>query len=53
MRLNWHQYRYYPYERELAAREVAALLRFKQVQEIEGGLELGSELINLSALTIG
>jgi hypothetical protein len=40
MRLNWHQYRYYPYERELAAREVAALLRFKQVQEIEGGLEL-------------
>ena len=26
MRLTWHSYNYYPYERDLAAREVAALL---------------------------
>ena len=25
MRLTWHDYRYYPYERELAYREIAGL----------------------------
>jgi hypothetical protein len=40
MRLNWHQYRYYPYERELAAREAASLLRYQSLQEVDGGLEL-------------
>lgn len=40
MRLNWHSYSYYPYERELAAREVAALLGGPTLREIPGGLEL-------------
>ena len=40
MRLNWHDYSYYPYERELAAREVAALFGSPDLREISGGLEL-------------
>ena len=40
MRLNWHNYNYYPYERELAAREAAALLGNGDLREIPGGLEL-------------
>lgn len=40
MRLSWHDYSYYPYERELAAREVAALFGCPALREIPGGLEL-------------
>lgn len=40
MRLIWHDYRYYPYEQELAAREVAALFDGAVLHEIQDGLEL-------------
>ena len=40
MRLSWHDYSYYPYERELAAREVAALFGRPALREIPGGIEL-------------
>ena len=40
MRLSWHDYRYYPYERELAAREVATLFNRPTLREIPGGIEL-------------
>ena len=40
MRLNWHGYSYYPYERELAVREVSALLGCPDLCEVPGGLEL-------------
>ena len=40
MLLNWHDYSYYPYERELAAREVAALFDSPALREIPGGLEV-------------
>ena len=40
MRLNWHDYSYYPYERELAAREVLALFGSPDLREISGGIEL-------------
>ena len=43
MRLTWHDYRYYPYERELAVREVAGLLRNPVFQEVPEGLELVNE----------
>ena len=43
MHLTWHGYRYYPYERELAAREVAALLGDQRLREVPGGLELAGE----------
>jgi len=38
--LNWHNYKYYPYERDLAAREVAALFNRPILREIPGGIEL-------------
>jgi len=41
MRLTWHNYRYYPYERELAAREVMALLNNTSFCEAHDGLEVG------------
>ena len=40
MRLSWHEYSYYPYERELAAREVATLFNRPDLREIPGGIEL-------------
>lgn len=36
--LVWHNYRYYPYERELAARELAALLSNVQTREAIDGI---------------
>jgi hypothetical protein len=41
MRLSWHTYQYYPYERALALREVTALLKATSTRAIEGGIELG------------
>ena len=40
MRLNWHGYNYYPYERELAVREVSALFESPDLREVPGGIEL-------------
>ena len=40
MRLIWHDYSYYPYERELAAREVTTLFNRPDVRETPAGLEL-------------
>ena len=42
MKLTWHGYRYYPYERELALREIAALFPASRPREVPGGLELPS-----------
>ncbi len=38
--LLWHSYRYYPYERELARREVSTLLPTAKVEESENGIRL-------------
>ena len=38
MRLTWHDYKYYPYERELALREMASLLGNSAFGELPGGL---------------
>ena len=40
MQLNWHDYGYYPYERELAVREVATLFGAPALRDVPGGLEL-------------
>lgn len=40
MKLMWHGYRYYPYERELAVREIAALFPSSPLREVPGGIEL-------------
>ncbi len=40
MRLTWHNYRYYPYERELAHREIAGLFADPALVEVSDGLEL-------------
>ncbi len=40
MRLTWHGYAYYPYERELATREIAALLGNGNMQTVSDGIEL-------------
>jgi SAM-dependent methyltransferase len=45
MRLNWHTYRYYPYEIDLARREVASLLQAGVSKEVDGGVEL-KEYVN-------
>ena len=45
MRLTWHDYTYYPYERDLAVRELAALLgRHDTQEEVGDGIELGSKV---------
>lgn len=38
MELNWHKYRYFPYEKELANREAKALLMSDESVETENGL---------------
>ena len=40
MRLTWHNYRYYPYERVLAAREIQALLDPTTQTEVSDGIEI-------------
>lgn len=39
MRLTWHSYRYYPYERDLATREVAALFNGVKLSEVADGFD--------------
>ena len=53
MRLIWHNYRYYPHERELAAREVASLLRDPTLREFPDGLDLigGGDIRSATRLT--
>ena len=43
MRLTWHDYKYYPYERELAYREIAGLFANPALTEVSDGLELDAE----------
>jgi site-specific DNA-methyltransferase (cytosine-N4-specific) len=40
MRLSWHRYQYYPYERELALREVSSLLKATSTLPVDGGIEI-------------
>ncbi len=40
MQLSWHNYRYYPYERELALREVSTLLKAESAETTEEGVRL-------------
>lgn len=40
IRLTWHNYRYYPYERDLAAREISALFDGVKLREVPEGIEL-------------
>lgn len=40
MQLKWHTYRYYPYERALAIREVESLLQPEIAKELQGGLQV-------------
>ena len=40
MRLTWHPYKYYPYERELAYREIAALFNDPSFEDASNGLEI-------------
>jgi len=40
--LLWHPYKYYPYEFELARREISALVSPRSVREVTGGLRLSA-----------
>ena len=40
MRITWHNYSYYPYERVLASKEVATLLGTKGLREVDDGFEV-------------
>jgi site-specific DNA-methyltransferase (cytosine-N4-specific) len=40
MRLRWHDYKYYPYEKELASREVTSLIGPPEATEMPDGLDL-------------
>src|SRR2546427_11841875 len=42
LELGWHQYKYYPYEHQLALREVETLLSPKSVQASEDGIVVDS-----------
>ena len=44
MKLLWHGYRYYAYEKELALREVATLFPEPKLRETPGGLELRDDV---------
>ena len=40
MRLTWHEYRYYPYERELARREASSLFEGATLRDTLDGIEV-------------
>lgn len=42
--LLWHDYRYYPYERDLARREVLSILGLEGIEETEQGFRLPSDV---------
>ncbi len=49
MHLVWHSYKYFPYERDLAEREVAALLCPSSVREAKAGLKVDDACEDLAA----
>lgn len=53
MRLHWHDYKYYPYEKDLASRELSSLIRFSSLRESDDGVDLNDavDYINASRLT--
>ncbi|MDQ7733789.1 DNA methyltransferase [Halomonas sp. SpR1] len=42
MKLFWHQYKYFPYEKELARREVCSLLSPEEIHEVDGSIEISA-----------
>ena len=40
MRIYWHDYKYYPYERELASREISSLVHCSEIKEVNDGIDL-------------
>jgi len=38
MQLTWHKYKYYPYERDLAKREIQSLLTPESMREVDNGI---------------
>lgn len=61
MKLTWHRYKYYPYERDLAQREIQSLLSPESVREIDNGIlverpadsSLAQRLVYFSGITEG
>ena len=61
MQLTWHRYKYYPYERDLAQREIQSLLSPESVREIDNGIfverpadtSLAQRLVYFSRFTEG
>ena len=53
MRLAWHDYKYYPYERDLAAREISAVFGPCKLRETSDGIELtgASDTVSAGRLT--
>lgn len=53
MRLHWHDYKYYPYEKDLASRELSSLIRFSNLRESDDGVDLNDavDYTNASRLT--
>ena len=49
MLLTWHSYSYYPYERDLAEREIATLLAPSGVRRVSEGFEINGDLIQEAA----
>ncbi|PKP69498.1 MAG: RNA methylase [Alphaproteobacteria bacterium HGW-Alphaproteobacteria-4] len=49
MRLRWHDYKYYPYERELASREASSLISFSKFQDAHDGIELQDPGVHTNA----
>ena len=52
MRLTWHDYNYYPYERNLAAREAIALFGLDKFREVNDGVELSSAVDSHPAMRL-
>jgi hypothetical protein len=61
MQLTWHRYKYYPYERDLAQREIQSLLSPESFREIDNGIfverpadtSLAERLVYFSKITEG
>ena len=53
MQIRWNNYNYYPYERDLAAREIVAILGLAELREVNEGVELCGtfDLISARRLT--
>jgi len=61
MQLTWHRYKYYPYERDFAQREIQSLLAPESAREIDNGIfierpidsALAQRLVYFSGITEG